>query len=154
MSLSLTDTGNAKRFVRMFGETVRYYPKLRKWLVWDGRRWAEDERHRVIEFAKETASSIYEEAGDKATLSWAKQSENRPRLVAMVTLAQSESGIPVLPDDLDSDPWALNVINGTIDLKTGKLHPHKRTDLITKLAPVKFDPHARCPGFIEHGGQI
>src|SRR5262249_50594912 len=38
-----------------------------------------------------------------------------------------------------------NLQNGTIDLKTGKLREHRRGDLLTKLAPVNYDPHATCP---------
>jgi len=37
------------------------------------------------------------------------------------------------------------VLNGTIDLKTGTLRPHSPDDLITKLAPVEFDPKAKSP---------
>jgi putative DNA primase/helicase len=39
----------------------------------------------------------------------------------------------------------LNVLNGTIDLRTGTMTPHRPEDRITKLAPVVFDPAARCP---------
>jgi putative DNA primase/helicase len=39
------------------------------------------------------------------------------------------------------------VENGTIDLHTGELHPHKREDLITKLAPVEYDAEAVAPNF-------
>jgi putative DNA primase/helicase len=54
-------------------------------------------------------------------------------------------GIAILPEHLDADPWLLNVENGTIDLRTGELHPHRREELITKLAPVVFDAAALCP---------
>ncbi len=33
------DAGNAERFGGLFGEDVRYCPALKKWLVWDSRRW-------------------------------------------------------------------------------------------------------------------
>jgi putative DNA primase/helicase len=36
----------------------------------------------------------------------------------------------------------LNVDNGTLDLRTGELRDHDRADLITKLAPVSYDPDA------------
>jgi putative DNA primase/helicase len=67
----------------------------------------------------------------------------------MLVMAQSEPGIPVAPDELDRDPWLLTVENGTIDLRTGVLRPHDRADLITKLAPVAFDPAASCPRWLD-----
>jgi putative DNA primase/helicase len=36
-------------------------------------------------------------------------------------------------------------MNGTIDLRTGQLKPHKRENLITKLVPIEYDPKAKCP---------
>jgi len=38
----LNDTGNADRLIAFRGTELRYCPALRKWLVWDGRRWAVD----------------------------------------------------------------------------------------------------------------
>ena len=43
----------------------------------------------------------------------------------------------------------LNCLNGTIDLTTGKLQPHKQEDYLTKLCQVKFDPAAECPVFLK-----
>lgn len=37
----------------------------------------------------------------------------------------------------------LNVNNGTLDFLSGELREHSRDDLITKLAPVDYDPDAR-----------
>lgn len=48
----------------------------------------------------------------------------------------------VRAEELDADQWLLNVANGTIDLRTGQLLPHDPSRLITKLAPVKYDPNA------------
>jgi putative DNA primase/helicase len=71
------------------------------------------------------------------------------RITSMISLARSELTIPVTPDQLDRDPWLLNVANGTLDLRTGKLREHRRTDLITKLAPVAYDPNAGCPTWMQ-----
>ena len=60
-------------------------------------------------------------------------------------LAEVELGIPILPPDMDSDPWSFNCRNGTIDLRTSKLRPHRREDMITKLCDIDFDPKAECP---------
>lgn len=55
------------------------------------------------------------------------------------------SGVAIKLDHLDADPWLLNVANGTLDLRTGTLHPHRREDLVTELAPAAYDAHATCP---------
>src|SRR5262249_28946465 len=83
----------------------------------------------------------------KAIAQHAVKSEAEARLNAMVNLAQVLC--PVVPEQLDADPWLLNVENGTIDLRTGKLRPHRRQDLSTKLCPVIYDPQASCPTWEE-----
>jgi putative DNA primase/helicase len=42
----------------------------------------------------------------------------------------------------------LNVQNGTVDLRTGKLRPHNPADMLTKLAPVTYDMDADCPTWL------
>jgi putative DNA primase/helicase len=154
-SFNLTDAGNAQRFARQHGADVRYCYAWSCWLVWDGRRWARDAGDGIMARAKETARAIYAEAvGEndpgrrKALAAWAKTSENKERLRAMVMLAQSEPGVPVAPDELDRDGFLLNVENGTVDLRMAQLRPHRREELVTKLARVTFDPDATCPRFL------
>jgi putative DNA primase/helicase len=48
----------------------------------------------------------------------------------------------------------LNCQNGTIDLRTGELLPHRMEDFITRLAPVDFEPDARCPRWLEFLNRI
>jgi putative DNA primase/helicase len=150
----LTDVGNARRLVERHGESWRYCFPWKNWLFWDGIRWSKDVNDKIVERAKDTAAAIYEEAAEagrqnmqkaEALGKWAVSSQSRERIRAMVELARSE--IPIAPAELDKDPWALNVQNGTLDLRTGALRQHKREDLITKLAPVEFARDAVCPRF-------
>lgn len=73
------------------------------------------------------------------------RSESDRAIRAALSLAKSDATIATRPDDFDRDPMLFNVINGTIDLRTCELRPHSREDLLTKLAPVHFDPLAKCP---------
>lgn len=146
----LSDVGNAERLVARHRSEIRYCAPRRKWLVWDGRRWAWDETRHVERLAKATARAIYAEAehatnqdAAHAIARHAARSEQAERIRAMLTLAVSEAGVPVLPSELDSDPWLFNVENGTLELSSGRLRAHDRRDLITKLAPVEYDPDAR-----------
>src|SRR5690606_41818792 len=80
----------------------------------------------------------------KAHARLAKQSENKTRLQAMVDMAANQAGVSIAdPDKFDSDPWLLNVENGTIDLRTSQLKPHRRAELFTKLGPLAHDPHSK-----------
>lgn len=63
----------------------------------------------------------------------------------MLTCAEYEKEIPVSINQLDQDPFLLNCLNGTLDLRTGELREHRREDLITKLVHLKYYPDAECP---------
>jgi P4 family phage/plasmid primase-like protien len=147
-----TDLGNAERLAARYGSRIRYCHPWAKWLAWDGRRWASDQSGTVRRLAKATARRIPDEARHlddddrrKALILWGLASESRDKLSAMVDLAASEDGIPVLPEQLDANRWLLNVQNGTLDLKTGKLLSHRREDMITALSPIPYDSSTACP---------
>ena len=57
-----SDVGNSERFVVLFGRNVRYCPKLKKWLVWDGKRWKGDDLDYVVKLAKKTMLEFYYQA--------------------------------------------------------------------------------------------
>lgn len=146
-----TDLGNAKRLVSQNCDKIRYCFAWKKWLVWDGKTWSIDNNGQILRLAKDTIKLIYEEASlisdearRKAIAKWAVSSESEHRLNAMVSLAQSEEGMPISPDQLDTKPHLLNCQNGTIDLKTGELKPHDKEYLITKMIPVYYRPEVIC----------
>lgn len=142
---ALTDDGNALRLVRRYGSDLRWCPEI-GWLHWDRRRWVPAETT-ALALARECARSIAEEAvfaEDDATrdaiLKHCARSQGEPRIRAMLALARSD--LHVRAAELDADAWRLNVANGTIDLRSGELHPHAREHLCTKIADVEFDPAA------------
>jgi putative DNA primase/helicase len=147
-----TDVGNAWRFAQLCRGHVRHCHPWGQWLTWDGRRWQRDDTKRIWRLARKTVVGILKEAAQEADsdrrgrlAKWAIASESRALLANMVELASSEPDIPVVPAELDVDPWLLNCRNGTVDLRTGGLRPPDPADLITKLAPVVYDPDAACP---------
>jgi len=150
---SLTDIGNADRLVAEHGNSLRFVGAWSKWLVWDGARWVIDGTGAAERCAKATVRGMYNEAtatfdgedSTKKAIKWALDSHDARRIRAMVSLARSSDTLAISVSELDADPWALNVANGTLDLRTGKLRRHSPGDLHTKLAPVAYDAAAKCP---------
>jgi len=149
LSLPLTDTGNAERLVMRHGGDIRYCHPQKTWYVWTGRRWQEDRTGQVMDLMKSVTRELYRAAWEipdperkKQVALWAIRSESTDKKRAALASAQSEPGIPILPEQFDADPWTLNCLNGTIDLRTGNLRPHRREDYCTRMAPVRYDPAA------------
>ncbi len=147
---NLTEKGNAERLIHRHGRELRYCWRWHEWFVFDGKRWKADDTGEVYRRAKDAVAGIYEEASAatdeerrKALAKHAVRSESGAKIREMIHLARDQ--VPVTPDQFDTDPWALNVENGTIDLRTGELREHWREDLITKIAPVEYDPDATSP---------
>lgn len=147
----LSDQFNAEVLVAAYGADLRYCFPWGKWLVWTPPRWQVDHTGAVMRRAKQAVKGLahtiatLDDAATKTYLAHIKSSLAVTKLKAMLELAASEPGIPILPDELDRDLWVLNVQNGTLDLRTGELHPHRRDTLLTKLTPVAYDPETDCP---------
>jgi P4 family phage/plasmid primase-like protien len=152
-----TDLANARWFAEIHGENLRYVPDWKKWLTWDGKRWAQDRLLTVEQWGKDVPHRMWDETAEagkkddapkgllKEMARWAAYTASKKGQTAMLALAASDPKIAVVPELFDTDPWALTVENGTIDLQSGTLRDHRREDYITKLAPVSFDTRADCP---------
>ncbi len=150
--LHLTDLGNSYRLVLHHGDDLRYVHTWRRWLTWGGGRWKKDDTGAVMRLAAEVPRILGAEAEDTddpkqrmALRSHANATESAARQAALVELAKHNVHVVACPEDFDCDPLLFNVANGTIDLRTGELRPHRRDDAIMKLAPIDYDPNATCP---------
>lgn len=137
-----TDVGNGQRFALQHRGWAHYCYAWRTWLIWSGQHWQRDAGDRAMQMAKATAAGLFVELAsvtpDEARrhlAKWAMASQSEPRLRAMLTLAQSEPGIPVTPEELDTDPMLLGCENGTLELRTGTLRPARREDSSPSASP-------------------
>ena len=146
----LDDLGNAERFAALHGQDVRYLDEAAKWRVWDGAKWAKDVQRKIDGLAEETARAIFAEAQaapdaetSKGIGTWALKSQNDNRLQSMTQRARHH--VAATLDEFDTDRMLFNCKNGTLDLTTGVLRPHRREDMLTMICPVEYDPAATCP---------
>lgn len=160
-----SDAGNAERFVDDHAIDVRFVPGL-GFLVWDGTYWGGDDDERVIQRAiesmrRQTVTAV--RSLEKDAIAFALKSESAPRIDGMLKLARSNPRIVLRADALDPDAWILNVKNGTLDLRTGELRPHRREDLVTHCLPINYSSSVECPQWeaflarvlrVEYGGRF
>jgi putative DNA primase/helicase len=149
-----SELGYARRLVAVYGGRLRYVPAWRRWLVWDGQRWAQDATGQAARWMKAIARRLtcdaltIEDAKERqAALNLARKGESSAGISGALTLASTEAGIVVTPDDLDADPFLLNCANGVVDLRTGGLLPHDPAMLLTKMTRAAYDPAAAGPEF-------
>lgn len=147
-----TDYGNAERLILHYGADLRWDTRRSKWLHWNNQYWELDESGAVTRIAKDVARQLYDEVSSiddstarREAIKYARGCESRAKILAMIELSKSLKGVTILPDQLDNDPWKLNVQNGTIDLNTCQLNAHTREDLITRVLSVAYNPGAECP---------
>jgi putative DNA primase/helicase len=174
----LTDLGNARRFADLHRDRLRYVPAWNRWLAWDGRRWHRDELGSEREAGKKVVAQIYAEAASAAARAsaaaangpsespnladgsyaelltkHARSTGKRSGIENMIAMARTETGIVSAANVFDADRFALNVMNGTIDLRDGELREHRQADMITMLSPVTYDAQALAPtweAFLKH----
>src|SRR6266540_4296360 len=81
-----TELGYARRLVHAYGDRLRYVPAWRRWLVWDGQRWATDATGQAARWMKSVARrltcdalAIEDDKQRQAALSTARRGETSAR---------------------------------------------------------------------------
>lgn len=130
---SLTDLGNSERFIRQHAHDLRYCVETATWHIWNGTRWEPDTLKQIHQRSKATVRRIYDELPlesdpkkRKALYKFIQSSESERSLNALVNLSRTDPRIAVSVVAFDTHPHLLNCNNGTIDLRTGELLPHRR----------------------------
>jgi putative DNA primase/helicase len=123
----------AEIFVERHGDEFRYVAEWGVWMNWDGCRWQEEKTLLVIDKIKSICSEISRDTDKNhevrsllkhATLSGAEK------------IARSDRRIAATVEQWDADPWLLNTPGGVIDLRTGAMRAHAKSDYFTKVAGV------------------
>jgi len=147
-----SDAYNAQALILEYGKNLRYVPSWKTWLTWNGRFWERDTHNQTMRWQRHTVKALgkllVETASkddEKALLRHIASSLSTARIKAALEQAQSWQGISIPAESCDQDPWLLNCSNGTLDLRTGQLRPHRQQDYLTKSLTIPYEPEAQCP---------
>jgi P4 family phage/plasmid primase-like protien len=132
---------------------LRYYPGVKSWFIYDGRRWAIDKKLEIELIAKACAVAIAtgarklpDDKEAKAALTFALSLQKYVTLDHVIAYARSDERIVIADRTVfDRDGSLSNFRNGVLDLRTGLLRPHSASDLATRLIDIDYDATATCP---------
>ena len=132
---------------RGFGRFL-YVPGM-GWLTWDDRRWDHGNgtaelrlEQAVIETARQMIRQAADEPnqGERGMLLRLGHSvlAQSAQVGGVVACVRRHPKVLLRADDLNTDPLSVNVLNGTLDLRTQTLRPHDPRDHITRVAGTTF----------------
>lgn len=119
------------------------------WLSWTGTHWAPDHgvgaRNELIALLRNLLRDPNSDTVKDAT-----QCMSNSAQLGVLAIAADLATFRINLDQLDADPYLLNLPNGTYDLHSLKLKPHDPTDHITKITRASYNPDAPAPVWTEH----
>lgn len=152
------DLGYAQILAKITEGNFRYAIHRGRWMMYNNAYWQEIADQQMALAASNLLFKHFYIAGNNATDDNIR-SQCVKEMYAVCRTANVKQilymyagwpGVATRSEEWDRDPWTLNVLNGTLDLKTGQLRPHNKDDLLTKIAPVVYDPNADCPRWRAH----
>jgi putative DNA primase/helicase len=127
-------------FAAAHTDELRYVAAWGKWLIYDGVKWKFDDTRKAWTFAGRVCLRAARQT-NKA--SEAKSMASAKTRAAVVSIAGDDRRLAAAIDQWDCDKWLLNTPGGVIDLRTGKMQPHRPNDYMTKVTAVT--PQGDCP---------
>ncbi|MGV0788683.1 phage/plasmid primase, P4 family [Mycolicibacterium sp. XJ2] len=116
------------------------------WHCWDGTRWALDDRgagkRAVLAMLRDQWRKGF---SNKEVAAEVKRCQSAAAVGGILELAAALEPFAATVDDLDTDPYLLNVANGTLDLHTLVLRPHSPADRMTKACRAAYVPGTATP---------
>lgn len=158
---SWDDTGNAKRFIDMFGEIVRFNADTRQWMVFNGINWEPDKGgyivHKMIDesIEKMEAEPIERVEGMsddefddllKAKSKWVSRSRNHNGKNNLE--GELKKYLVCTEETFDKYDMMLNLQNGVVDLTTGILSETKPENFHSKVSHSEYSDTFDCPTWL------
>lgn len=146
----LTELGNAERIAYEYGHVIKFVNDI-GWFIWDGKRWRIDNKKEIERITAKVLRGL-NKSEDESEMKWARMCERRN--VRMNSIKDLMPLVPGERQEFDTHKYLLNVENGIVDLKTGKLQQHDRELGLTKITNITFDENAKCPEWLNFLDQI
>lgn len=114
------------------------------WHYYDGARWREDDHGETTRAVLDVLrTALADSLRDQDLRADVRRCETAAGIAGVLEIASALEPFAATVDELDADPYVLNVANGTLDLHTLTLRPHDPADRITKVTRAAWVPDAQ-----------
>ncbi len=149
LDYNFTDAGNGEAVAAEWQHQLRYVFEWKSWVIYKKGRWGIDTTGEVKDMVVKTMRRLYCDCVNMVSLEDRKNaskyyiaSENDKRVASILNMTIPQPGISITANQLDNQPWLLNVRNGTLDLRTGELRQADSNDLLTQQIDINYNPEA------------
>ena len=152
----LNDTGNAHRFIELFGSDLRYNFDNKIWMIWNGKYWQYDITESVKNFIELLAERMMYESNSVSDMN------ERIRIIkniehiyssagkeSLLKEARHIAGIPVLNADFDKNPYLLCTDSGVINLRNYNIEEYNKNQMISTSTNCEIDRRKKPVRFIK-----
>lgn len=152
-----SDTENARRFLKLNGNTFLWIEDCQEWWHFDPKRpsWCSGDMAVRLQM-KKTANIVNRLALAMPFSDDKKRLEKLKQCIAWKDASGIENSIKMLQDEgfarsnqFDMNPFLFLCKSGPINLKNGKIVDLKPSDYLHKMSPVILDPKGKCPQWIQ-----
>jgi putative DNA primase/helicase len=133
------DAMNAYALVAWTDGRIKFAPGL-GYFVWDGVTW--------VKSATRVRQEIHAMGAALVFAGYTKEARGFTMTSKINNLLEELRSVPsvyVDAEEFDAKPHLLSFANGVVDLRTGKMRAHEKSDMLTVTLPVDYDPHAQAP---------
>jgi putative DNA primase/helicase len=140
-----TEDALALTFTRRYKNDWRYVAAWGKWLVWDGLRWRSEDTLAASDLVRHVCRHASLKAASPKT---AAKLAGASTIGGVERLARADRRHAGTTDEWDADLWLINTPGGVIDLRTGRMREHQRSDRMTKTCTATLQPGSSCPTWL------
>ena len=138
-----TDDSLALAFTGRYAKDWHYCSAWGKWLMWTGTHWRSDETLLVHHLIRNICREQATEADSHRIASKLLASST---IGGVERLARTDRKHASTSDEWDADIYLLNTPGGIVNLRTGRIRPHDRSERMTKIA--RATPRGECPRWL------
>ncbi|MDO3530827.1 phage/plasmid primase, P4 family [Ralstonia pseudosolanacearum] len=146
-----TEDALALTFTRRYQRDWRYVASWGKWLMWDGQRWRAEETLAATDLVRHVCRHASVRADNPKV---ASKLAGASTIGGVERLARADRRHAGTTEEWDADNWLLNTPGGVVDLRTGRMRAHERSDRMTKISTATLVAGSQCPNWLAFLDQV